>query len=83
MAAHASLTVLIATPDRVLFEGEAQSVLLPGERGVLEVLPYHKALLTRLLAGRIVVDEKTMMIRRGVAKCARNQVTVIVEESAA
>jgi F-type H+-transporting ATPase subunit epsilon len=75
-----TLTVLIATPERVLYEGNAQSVVLPGEKGVFEVLPFHKRLLSRLLEGRVIVDGKSMQIRRGVAKVGENHVTVIVED---
>jgi F-type H+-transporting ATPase subunit epsilon len=77
-----TLSVLISTPERILYEGEASSVILPGERGVLEVLPFHKRLLTRLLEGRIFVDGKPLEIRRGVAKVGENHVTVIVEDKA-
>jgi F-type H+-transporting ATPase subunit epsilon len=81
--ADASLNVLIATPERILYEGEARSVILPGETGVFEVLPYHKNLLSRLLGGKLFVNGHPLMIRRGVAKVADNNVTVIVEEALA
>lgn len=80
MDAARTLTVLIATPERVLFEGSALSVVLPGEKGVFEVLPFHKRLLSRLLEGRITVDGRKLEIRRGVAKVGGNHVTVIVED---
>ena len=78
--AEADLEVLIATPERVLFEGKASSVTLPGEHGVFEVLAHHKPVLSRLLGGKIFVDGKALPIRRGVAKASMNLVTVIVEE---
>jgi F-type H+-transporting ATPase subunit epsilon len=78
-----TLNVLIATPERVIFEGKAQSIVLPGEKGVFEVLPYHKAILSRLLSGKVILDGRVMQIRRGVMKASMNQVTIIVEETAA
>lgn len=78
--ADAKLNVLIATPERVLYEGEAESVILPGENGVFEILPYHKNLLSRLLGGKIFVNGQPLLIRRGVAKVGDNNVTVIIEE---
>jgi F-type H+-transporting ATPase subunit epsilon len=79
--ADIKLNVLIATPERVLYEGEADSVILPGETGVFEILPYHKNLLSRLLGGKLFVNGHPMAIRRGVAKVGNNNVTVIVEEA--
>lgn len=75
------LNVLIATPEKVLYEGEADNVILPGENGVFEVLPYHKNLLSRLLAGKLFVNGHALLIRRGVVKVGDNSVTVIVEEA--
>lgn len=82
MDAARTLTVLISTPERILFEGEASSVILPGEKGVFEVLPFHKRLLSRLLEGSILIDGKLLEIRRGVAKVGQNHVTIIVEDKA-
>ncbi|HTL69677.1 MAG TPA: hypothetical protein VL404_00140 [Candidatus Eisenbacteria bacterium] len=81
MANAGDLNVLIATAERVLYEGTAISVILPGEHGVFEILAHHKPILSRLLGGKIIVDGKAMPVRRGVAKASMNQVTVIVEES--
>ena len=81
MAAETFFNILILTLDKVIFEGKGKSVILPGEKGVFEVLPYHKNLLTRLVKGPMVLDGRTFPIRRGVVKVGMNEVTVIVEES--
>ena len=80
MAENSFFNVLILTLDRVVFEGKAQSLILPGEKGVFEVLPYHKKLLSRLVRGPMILDGSTFSISRGVAKVGLNDVTVIVEE---
>lgn len=78
----ARIDVRILTPERIVLEAQADSVILPGEKGVFEVLPYHKALLTRLLGGHVQIDGRAVMkIRRGVAKVEPNRVTVVVEEA--
>ena len=74
------LDVCILDPREVLFEGKAKSVVVPGEQGVFEVLPFHKRILSRLLAGVIFVDEQHFSIRRGIIKVDQNKVTIIVEE---
>ena len=74
------LNVTILSPEKLLFRGQAESIVLPGEKGVFEILPFHKRLLSRLLAGVLTVDGKSLAIRRGVVKVAQNDVTIIVEE---
>lgn len=73
--------VLIATMDRVVYEGKAKSLILPGEKGVFEVLPYHKKLISRLTKGSLNLDGQHFPITRGVAKVSPTDVTVIVEEA--
>ena len=80
MEKDTTLDVVILTPERILFEGKAASVVLPGEKGLFEVLPYHKKFLSRLVRGHLLVDGQSMPIRRGVAKVGLKGVTVIVEE---
>lgn len=72
--------VLILSQRKVLFEGQAKSVILPGEEGVFEVLPFHKTLLSRLVKGNIQVDNKTIPIKRGIIKVYENKVDIIAEE---
>ena len=72
--------MLVLTLDRVVYEGKAKSLILPGERGVFEVLAYHKNLLTRLISGHMILDGSGFPIKRGVAKVEKNKVMVIIEE---
>ena len=73
------LEVTVVTPQKVLFKGDASSVLFPGEAGTFEVLPFHRPIISRLLPGLVIVDRKTFAIRRGVAKVFNDTVTVLVE----
>jgi len=73
------LEVNIISPTEIIFEGEAESVILPGEYGVFEVLVYHKPVLSRLIQGIIDIDGKSFPILRGVVKAENNKVTAIVE----
>ena len=80
MAEDSFFQVLILTLDRVIYEGKGKSLILPGEQGTFEILPFHKRLLSRLVKGPLVLDGQSFPIRRGVAKVGLNDVTVIVEE---
>lgn len=71
------LTVLILSPEGVIFEGKVESISLPGEKGIFEVLPFHKNFLSRLLAGSITVGERIFVIKRGIAKVKNDVVTII------
>jgi len=73
--------VIIATRKRILFEGDAWSVFLPGAEGEFEVMEFHKAILSLLKKGRIVVDWKqSFSIQRGVVRVAEGQLAAAVEE---
>ena len=74
------LEASVVTPQTVLFEGKAHSVILPGEMGVFEVVTGHKPLLSRLIFGDVIIDDHPIPIRRGVVKVMLNRVLAIVEE---
>lgn len=74
------LEVSVLSPKEVIFEGKAKTVILPGEQGVFEILPFHKRILSRLISGTLLIDEESFPIRRGIVKVNQNRVTIIVEE---
>lgn len=47
------MTLKIISAERVLFQGEAAQVTLPGDAGSFTVLPHHASLVSTLAAGRI------------------------------
>lgn len=73
------LEVSLFTPEGLLFQGKACSIILPGEQGVFEVLPHHKPLMSRLFKGEILIDGRSIPIQRGLAKVVLNAVRAIVE----
>ena len=74
------LEVTVLTPKEAIFEGKAKSVILPGENGVFEALPFHKDILSRLISGNLFIDGEKIPLRRGVVKLYKNQMTVILEK---
>lgn len=72
--------VTVLSPKEVIFEGQAKSVILPGEAGVFEVLPFHKRIISRLISGKLFIDEQAYPVKRGIVKVNQNKVTIIVEE---
>lgn len=73
------LDVVIVTPQQVLFSGQASQVIFPGAQGVFEVLPFHRPIVSLLLPGIVLIDERPVPIGRGVVKVAFDAVTAIVE----
>lgn len=74
------LNVTIMSTVKVVFKGKADSVILPGDTGVFEIMSYHKRVLSRLLKGSIDVDGQEFPIARGVAKVDKNDVMIVVEK---
>ena len=77
--AQPKLTVTITSPERLIYSGSASSVTFPGERGTFEVLPLHRPLVSRLIAGVVMVDGRTLPIRRGAVRVMADLVTAVVE----
>ncbi|HQP10519.1 MAG TPA: hypothetical protein PKV41_03975 [Candidatus Omnitrophota bacterium] len=74
------LNVTIMSTIKIMFKGQAESVILPGDTGVFEVMSYHKRMMSRLLRGSIDVDGKEFPIARGIAKVDQNHLLAVVEE---
>jgi F0F1-type ATP synthase epsilon subunit len=74
------LNVSVLTPKEVIFEGTAKAVIVPGEEGVFEILPFHKDIVSRLISGNLFIDNEKIFIKRGVIKSHNNNIVVIVEK---
>ena len=76
----AEVNVTVLTPRKILFSGKAKSIILPGEGGEFEVLPFHKSILSRLVAGTLFIDDEGIDIKRGAIKVHQNIATIIIEQ---
>ena len=73
--------VSILNPKHVVYDGEAESVYLPGDRGDFEILPMHAPIVSLLRPGNVIVDWKEKFaIKRGMARFANEECVVLVEE---
>ncbi len=74
------LTVL--SPKQTIFEGNAVSVLLPGDLAEFEILDYHAPIVSLLRTGNVLVDgERKIPIQRGMLTFDRNECMILVEEA--
>ena len=71
----------ILSSKNVLFEGMVQSVFLPGDEGEFEVLAFHKAIISLLKQGIIIINnENSIVINKGVVRVNNNELVALVEE---
>lgn len=56
MAERTPFSVSVVTPERAVFDGEAEMLIVPGEAGEIGVLARHVALEALLEAGRTRID---------------------------
>lgn len=73
----------IVSQDRVVFQGEADMVILPGTAGELGVLPHHAPALTTLKFGVVKVrrggNDQVFAVAGGVAEVQPDLVTVLAD----
>jgi len=76
------MTLKIISAEKILFEGEAVSVTLPGEKGQFTVLPHHASLISTLVKGKIRYkldgQEHEVEVAGGIADVDHDVVSVCV-----
>ncbi len=75
------LKLKIVSPEKVEFEGEVESVKLPGTKGNFEVLNNHAPIISTLQKGVVEYDGKQLNILGGFVAVQKNEVSVCVEKS--
>jgi F-type H+-transporting ATPase subunit epsilon len=79
------LDVKIITPERVVFSHPAESVLLPGTVGEMEILPGHVALFSTLKPGQITVRDGSKQAifsgGTGIVEVCSNRVSLLVDSA--
>ncbi len=74
----------IYTPDQTVFEGDINSVTVPGTAGAFEVLKDHAPIISTLESGKVIVrtsdnQANTFHIKRGVVEVIQNKVIVLAD----
>jgi len=73
----------IVSQDRMVFEGNADIVVLPGTDGEMGILPHHAPLLTTLKIGIIKVrsggKEEVFTVAGGIAEIQPDLVTILAD----
>ena len=76
------MKVVIVSPERTLYNGEAEGVIVPGDSGCFEILKDHAPAISTLSNGVVVLrGNQPMEIpdNGGFVEVARNEVSLCVE----
>ena len=74
----------LVSPDKVLFNGPAQSVLVPGNEGDFLVLADHAPVMTSMRPGVVGIDDasgkhRRIFVRGGFADASKNGLILLAE----
>ncbi|MEK7591110.1 MAG: ATP synthase F1 subunit epsilon [Patescibacteria group bacterium] len=73
----------IITPERVVFQGDADSVSLPTPQGEITILPHHIPLISIVAAGSVLVrkgsDEQLFAVSRGVIEVEGSTIRILTD----
>ncbi len=76
----------IITPDKKVYEGVVDSVILPGTNGGFQVLKDHAPIVSTLAKGSLIVEIKgkkeSFLVDGGAVEVAKNKVLVLAESVA-
>jgi F-type H+-transporting ATPase subunit epsilon len=80
------LKLKIVSPERIEFDGDVESVLVPGTVGQFEILTNHAPIISSLEKGRVVYalpggEKKELDIAGGFVEVQKNVVSLCVELS--
>lgn len=73
------IKVEVLTQAQVVFDGVANTVILPGDYGEFEVLPFHWPIVSILVKGEIIIDEMGFPILKGIARFSKDKLVALVE----
>ncbi len=74
--------VTIVSPEKILFDGQAKSVAVPGGKGRFEVLENHAPIISNLVEGNVSLDGGNtfkVKVKGGFVEVTHNEVSLCVE----
>lgn len=80
-----SIHVDVVSAEALIFDGEAEFVVLPGEVGELGIFPQHTPLITRIKPGAVRIkvvgqaEEEFVFVAGGILEVQPRRVTVLAD----
>jgi F-type H+-transporting ATPase subunit epsilon len=73
----------IITPETSVFDGEVDTVILPGKNGSFQLLKDHAPMVSTLAKGELIYEiagkKESMIVDGGVIEVSKNKVLVLAE----
>jgi len=74
----------IVTPEKIFYEGDIASVIIPGSEGYLGTLTDHAPLITAIVPGKVTLKDKSMdeiemAVSFGFFEISNNKATLLVD----
>lgn len=77
------MQVEILSPDKMIFQGEAESLQLPGKDGSFGILNNHAPIIASLKSGQVTLmtngNEQQFDVNGGVVEVLNNKVIVLLD----
>lgn len=77
------LKLKIVSPEKILYEGEAVSVKVPGVLGAMEILQNHAPLISALVEGKVSYTNaegaEEFQVTGGFVEVLKNEVSICIE----
>lgn len=77
------LKLKIVSPESIVYQGEAESVLVPGTLGSFEILNDHAPIISTLVEGRVeyanAEGKQQLDVKGGFVEVQKNEVRLCVE----
>ncbi|MCX6826766.1 MAG: ATP synthase F1 subunit epsilon [candidate division Zixibacteria bacterium] len=74
----------IVTPEKIFYEGEVTSIIIPGSEGYLGVLSDHAPLMTAIIPGKMTIKDKSdqeifLSVSFGFFEVSSNHATLLAD----
>lgn len=77
------LKLKIISPEKIIYDGEVKSVMVPGTLGSFEILNNHAPIISALSDGRVEYttkdDSYSVNVEGGFVEVKKNEVSICVE----
>ncbi|MFZ1751285.1 MAG: ATP synthase F1 subunit epsilon [Saprospiraceae bacterium] len=78
------MNLLVLTPEREIYQGQVNSVKVPGITGQFEILKNHAPIVAALGQGEVRIidgkgDKKVFSIKKGFIEVLKNEISLLVQ----
>ena len=78
------MKLIITTPEKILFEGEAEKVNIPTDEGEITVLSHHASLISSVKKGKLRIEsekgDKIFENGQGVIEINHNKASILLRD---